>query len=829
MNLIDNLFGWSDMQPTKITQTSNKLENLFHNVNNISKVIAAIDGSGSTTFTTSGNSFDNLNFAQIYSYALNVLHRDILTAIPTPYDLYGWSDDVKKFSKTECDTYLRCIEIGTPFAQQILGLDSGTQPFKLLEFMKNTATVLVTDGDIPHDQVKRIQANIKSINSGPVYLIIVPHIGVHKDMYKKDVEANAMNNINISIPQAFAEKLACVLIWHHRKKTFELIKELTAPWLLPNIVEDDIASVFKVPMPLITQGSYLLRVNDSYKTFSVDDIVNYVRSDNNEPIEHIVDKLVKYNVSNAIIQQGNVIDKEKYNAMCLNLFNKGMNEYMQAYKEETSDTTDILELIKLSVKNNNNKKKLESEYVNKYKNIFNNLMINKTVGEINNIAAAKTLQTKDNVKSFQAMPVSNKLMEISCVLCTGECTICTTTTNVFKVVSIPADFFTYLFTTITEKESRNKKGRITVIKKLNITDFKAHLSTHKPSLYYMNLCHTCANETIQRAKLNDDPEYGITGIIPQNIVDGNVKNRLMLLPLIDPKNINDYCNPNEPRLSFCRQVMRSFISKYTDLDVQGEDTMVALLMFLTFLANNKENANLIFATQMSVLRGGGRDKYAESVARLFKPTVAPISSQVLERIMAVENVVELAELAVLPESRKLLLLCLIERRITPLLHANNYREKSIAELKNLLLNRSPANERRLNLAYDFSEDQLKELVITPETLDISKFSANVAFNVQQRGIHIDQIIACENNLKAILTSEDSDTLAKSLELDPGYFKNIIEKCGISDAQFIKIIPQFISDIIGVKGDSKRVMDIILDHVKGLGKLIIREAEGNVSI
>jgi hypothetical protein len=821
---MNNLFGWSTMQPTKPATTSgNNFENIFKGVNNVSKVIVAVDGSGSTTFTTCGDSYDGMNFAQIYATALNTLHTDILTGMSNTYDIYGWSDEVKKFSQFDTDTYLNCIQIGVPFAQQISTLDGGTQPFKLLTFMNNVATVLVTDGDIPPEQVRRIQGNIKSVNSGPVYLVIVPHIGVYKNMYKQDVEANAMDNINISIPQAFAEKLACVLIWQHKKKTFEIIKELTAPWLASNINFEDLSSIFKVPMPLINSGSYLLRIGDSYKTFNIDEIISYVKDNafgiaggtalTTGSIENIINKLTEYQVSAAIIQQGNPTDKEKYNAMCLSLFNKGMCEHMNKYKEDTTETTDILELIKQSAKNTANKKRYESEYVQKYKDIFNKLMIDKTVGEISNVAAAKTLQTRDNVKSFQSMAVNDKLAEISGVLCNGECTICGTQTNIFKVVNIPSGFFTYVGTAINEREIKAKRGKTRMLKTLDVTAFKSCLSAHKPTLYCMDLCHGCANVSLSKAKRYDDPEYGITNIIPQNVVNGVVRNRLMLLPLIDPKNMNEFCNPNEPRLSFSRQTMRGFISKYTGLDVAGQDTMVALLMFLTSLANSKETATLVYASQVSILRGGSIDRYNDTIGRLLKPSITPISSSVLTQIMAIENVIELAEFNIIPESRKLLLLCLIERKITPLLHAKRYRDKSTAELKTLLTNRSEGADSKLVSAYDFNRDTLKDLLVDSETLDITQYNSNIAFNVQQRGIHLNQMIACENNLKEILSSKDSNTLATNLDLDPEYFKNIITKCNISDTQFIEMIPKFINDIVGANNDNEVIMNTIINYSK----------------
>lgn len=817
---MNNLFGWSNLQFDNVKER--KFDNIFRNVNSVNKIIVAIDGSGSTTFTDTV-SYDEMNFSQIYARALTVLHTSVIRDIVKQRndgkcDFYGWSSEVKKFN-SEYDIYINCIEAGIPFAEQIHSLNTGTEPFKLLPFMDNVATVLVTDGDIRQEQVLKIQANIKSVSSGPVFLVIVPHVSVYKNMYTKDVEANAIDNINITIPQAFAEKLACVLIWHHKKKNFELVKELTAPWLQPSVDENDLTSLFKGNLPLINGNSFLIKINENYRTFNIDELVNYVKDNKVESIENIIEKLKDYKISEAIIQQGSVSDREKFNTMCMALFNKGMNEHMSKFAEETSESTDILELIRLSSKNSAHKRRLENEYVQKYKTIFNNLMINKTVAEVNNIATAKTLQTRDNVKSFQSMAVTDKLSEICQILPIGECSICTEKTHVFKTVNIPASFFTHVSGSINSIQVKRKRNREATIKTLDVTAFKNCLSTHKPDLYYLDLCHGCANEAMKKARRIDDPEYGITNIVPQNIVGGRVINRLMLLPLVDPQYINENCNPNEPRLSFSRQIMRGFISKVTELEVAGQDTMLALLMFLTSLARDKETATLIYASQLSIFRGGAKDRFGESVGRLFKPTAVPISSPVLTQIMAVENVIELAEFNVLPESRKLLLLCLIERKIAPLVNAKQYREKSIAELTNLLTSKSESNTNKLISSYNFTREALEALIIDSSTLDISQFNSNIAFNLQQRGIHIDQMINCENNLKNILASTNADELATNLDIDSDYFKNIINKCNISDVAFIAIIPKFISALVNSSNNNNNndaIMNIIINHVKILG-------------
>lgn len=822
---MNSLFGWSNMIPSTGNNTGRKemkFENLFRDNSNVNKIIIAVDGSGSTSYTTSGNSFDGLNFSQIYAKALNHLHNNILTNISETCEIYGWSDSVRKFSDVDKTVYFECLKNGLPFVTQIPNLDGGTQPSKLLPNMTNVATVLITDGEIPQDQVRQIQTSIKTISSGPVFLIVVPHIDSYKNLYAKDVEATAINNINISIPQAFAEKLATVLIWNHKKSTFELIKELTAPWLLPTVNTENLSTLFGTsqPLPLIRQDSYLIKINDSYKTFSIPDVIDYVKNNTTESIENIVNKLIDYKISDAIIQQGNVLSKESFNAMCMTLFNKGMDEHMKTFKEEeitttstgTDGTPDILDLIKASARNASNRSKLENEYIQKYKTIFNKLMIDKTVGEVNNIAAAKTLQTRNNVKNFQQMNVTDKLAEISSVLPVGDCSICASNTNIFKTVNIPSGFLTYVSTAINSREITRRKKQKATIKILDVTAFKNCLASHKPTLHCLDLCHSCANITMSKAKRYDDPEYGITGIIPQNIVNGVALNRLMLLPLIDPKNINEYCNPNEPKLSFCRQAMRGFISRFTGLDVTGQDTMIALLMFLTCLANDKETAILIYASQLSILMGGARNQFNETVGRLFKPTLTPISSQILTKIMAVENVVELAGFNVLPESRRLLLLCLLERKISPLLHAKRYRDKSLTELTALLTNRSEDNDAKLISSYNFTKEDLEK--ITSDTTDyLTQYNSNISYNVQRRGIHIDQMIKCENNLKKIVESRDVNDLADSLELDQGYLKSIIEKCGITDVEFINIIPNFINDIVSSENNTEAVMNVIIDHIK----------------
>ena len=75
------------------------------------------------------------------------------------------------------------------------------------------------------------------------------------------------------------------------------------------------------------------------------------------------------------------------------------------------------------------------------------------------------------------------------------------------------------------------------------------------------------------------------------------------------------------------------------------------------------------------------------------------------------------------------------------------------------------------------------------------------------------MIKCENNLKKIVESRDVNDLADSLELDQGYLKSIIEKCGITDVEFINIIPNFINDIVSSENNTEAVMNVIIDHIK----------------
>jgi len=823
---MESLLGWSNMKLNKNIKTNN-FDNLFHKVNNVSSIIVAIDSSGSTTFTNS-KSYDGMNFSQIYAYALNYLHTEILPSLKMGYDIYGWSNRVKKFTDDEVCKYISCIEIGAAFAEQIVDLNGGTQPSGLIPFMNNAATILVTDGEIEQSEVQKIQTRIKSVSSGPVFLVIIPHIDSYKKMYEKEVEANAIDSINITIPQAFAEKLGTVIIWNHKKKIYEAIKELTAPWLLQTLDFNDLTSLFSGNIPLIKQNDYLIKINDTFKTFSIENLIDFIIHNKTDSIEEIIEKLISYKISESIIQQGNVLDKQKYNAMCMTLFNKGMNDHMNSYVEESLETTDLLELIKQSAKNNNIKKKLEQEYIQKYKAIFNKLMIDKTVGEVNNIAAAKTLQTRDNVKNFQAMAVNDKLAEISQVLPVADCTICSTNTNIFKTINIPNNFFTYVSTCINSREVKAKKNKTRILKTLDITAFKNCLIAHKPTLHCLDICSNCANIAINRAKRLDDPEYGITNVIPQNIVNGVVQNRLMLLPLIDPAQINEYCNPNIPNLSFCRQIMRGFISKYTGLEVAGQDTMIALLMFLTALAHDKDSATLVYASQLSVLRGGANDRFNETVGRLFKPTLTPISSSILAQIMAVENVIELAEMNVLPASRKLLLFCLIERIISPLLHAMNYRNKSTTELINLLSHKNQENDNKLISSYGFTQNELNELIVNLENFDVSKFNDKIAYNIQKKGIQIDKMIHSENNLKNILASTNLNDLADNLDLDQEYFKNIIAKSDISEAEFINVIPKFITSLVNSKGNDDNIASIIIRFTKNFDNIENISSNTNVS-
>ena len=777
------------------------------------EIALCMDGSGSTLFDQA-KSFDGKGFKQIYSEAMQKLNNEL-----PKHTVVCWSSAAKELVGDELQQYRQAVQNGIPMAEVISNMNGGTDPQYILPLLKNRTSVLVTDGEINEPQIAALRSKISTSGIGSVFLVIVPHIDQYKDMYSdnKNVEISVKDSIKLSIPQAFSERLATVIIWNYRKKSFELIPELTAPWV------DQTKSLMEIlenPVPVMAPGEFLTKSNNQYKSFSLPNLMDWLR--NNNVDESTLEKLVDTGVTASIRQQASAQQRDTWNLCIQNTFNKILGQKMKISFVEipVPENATMIERIKIGSQNERSAKKLETTFRHQLGEVCSKLSIGQTISEMKNVAAAKSKQTVANVAAFSTMKQEDKLAEIASALCVGDCGICGENTNVFKTISIPTKLLLQFSLCQYEKQVQGKKNKTQTLKLLNFEDLKTALESFPPKLYFLDLCTGCANSSLTKAKLPTDPENCVTGLVPQNQVINEfghkvITERLFVCPLIRSELIADNCDPNDPRLSFARQTLRGFISKAIGLEPASQECLTACLMFLSALATNKDNAQLVFPNQKSLLSGGKQNKYGESVGRLFKPTGGKISAQTLNLIAMCENVIEMAEIPVLPESNKLLLLCLIERKVTILMTAQKQRTNIFRKLALVL--------DEIRAKGDSKEKE--KFGINGSMLETIQKSVNNKVYGEENGKLMDTFVATyfqntmgwdlqaiaqnEKYLVQTLNAKCVKEVAEALNTNEDYLQKMIERSKMTSDSFIQLIPAFVNSLANHQGDK---MDVLMKFI-----------------
>lgn len=797
---MESLFGWSNLAsqaPLKVES----IDSLFSQPNQKGKqeIVLCIDTSGSTTFLTT-LTHDKKGFSLVYSEAIRLLSK----SLPN-HKVVCWSTSAKELSGDELTVYNNALANDIPIATVIKGMNEGTEPYTILQFTKNKTVVLVTDGEIGESSMTKIRNMLPNSGIGSVFLVIIPHIDSYKGMYNnsQNIEVSAKDSIRLSIPQAFSQCLASVIIWNYRKKEYEIVDELAAPWINKEL---SLSELLNSPIPQTKVGEFLIKNNDNYMSFSLDKLIEFLKTKNVD--EGTLLRLDELNISLAIRQQASSKQRDDWNMCIQNVFTKILAyKVNKDFKEkDIPDSVSMIDRIKLITQNDKERKKIENIHKHKLGDLCGKLSVGKTVSEIENVAAAKVKQTIANVSAFSTMKTEDKLSEISSVLVVGDCTICGNNCNVFKTISIPTKLLLQMSMCNYEKQVQGKKNKVTTIKFLDLDALKAALENAPPKLHFMNLCSECCNISMTKAKLPSDPENCISNMIPQNINElGVVIERLFVCPLIDGKFITDLSDPNKQEVSFSRQWLRGFISKIMNLDPASQDCLTACLMFLSPLANSKENAQLIFNTQKSLLSGGRQNNYYNTVGRLFKPNTSKLSSQSLSMIAIVENVVEMAEIPVLPESAKLLLLCLLERKVSILLTAQTQRKSVAKKLESVFDNIRKGNysdKEKFGIS-DLQITDIQKSVSNDEYMENYKdqytsFIATYMQNVMNWDLLA--IARHEQSLISVLKAVSIDDISKALYINSDYLNKMIQKANMTAESFMQIIPHYIGALAKKDGD-----------------------------
>lgn len=798
-NSLTSLFGWTkiaEQAPLKIPT----FDHIFKPIKNTNhKIAVCYDGSGSTTFNGT-KSFDNKSFSEIYAEALLILQD----SLPS-HEIICWSTIAKKID-SEKDVFKNAIDNKIPFAQVISDMNAGTEPQHILPLVKTYSTVIITDGEIDQRAITTIQQNMPTSDIGPVFLIIIPHIDSYQNLYKNsESETNAMDHIRLSIPQAFSGRLATVVVWNYKKKIFELIQELTAPWAKNG---SSLNELLNKSLPIIPNGEFLVEKEGKYESFVLENLIDWFL--NNPVDESSINKLIELNIRDSIRQQASQTQKDKWNNCVQQLFNKILsvkvkNEFTE---KKIPENTSITEIIKMTRMNEIERKNIEKKYKDSLGKICEKLLIDKTVGEITNIASARVAQTRMNVNAFQTLNNEDKLDELAPALVSGNCSICEqTNVNIFKTISVPAKLFIYLPMCKNDRIIKGKKGKTQTISSLDIDYLKSVLDDSKPRFHCTDLCVGCAKICLEKARLPDDMEnISISNLVPQNIVTDHsgqrvVTHRLIILPMVEPNSIHNCLDVNEKKISFCRQWLRGFISKITGLEPATQECMKVCLAFLSKMAFDKPSAELVYATMVSLLSGGAQNRFMDLTGRLFHPNTKPLSSDALTIICLTENVVELTERKILPESNKLLLLCLLDRQISPLIIAKNLREKTLGLLfrtlnevikkENAMLvnnfgitNENLAIIQNFNTPSDF-KDSNEEL--------FNKFLGTYLQNIM--GVDFQQITGKERQITDIFGSNNVDDLSKALHLNNEYLTRMIQRSNMSIEDFLNMTPKFLKELI----------------------------------
>lgn len=797
--LVNSLFGnWTDLAK-KAPPKVEAIDSLFsESKQRKQEIVFAVDGSGSTLYEEN-RSYDGKTFQMIYAEAIKNLYN--LLPKNNSNTIVCWSSIAKQLgdANNELIMFNNAIQNDIPIAKVISGMNGGTSPRTILGYTDEKICVLVTDGDIGPQEIQALKMQIPQTKLGPVFLVIVPHIATYRDLYNSETprtEVDPKNNILLTIPNAFSERLATVLVWNYRKKSYEMIQELSAPWI---DTSKNLTELLSSSLPVMNKGEFFTKVNERYLTFSLKDLIVFLKDNCSVTT---INSLINMNVKMAIRQQGTVEQKNEWNLCVTNMYNSLIAQRIAQEFTETAippDTT-MIERLKIISTNDAKKKQISNQVKSELVKLFEQLLIDKVVSEMTNIAASKAVQTNANVNAFKTMAQQDKLTEIAPVLVQDECSICGTNTNIYKTISIPVKLILELKLCSTERTVPGKKNKTKVIKSFDLNAMKRALANHTPHLNCLNLCPSCANSAMTEAKGQGDPEYGVSLLVPQNMNNYNFVNRLLIVPFIRQEKINLGMDPNESRLSFSRQWFRGFISSTIGLDPASVETMNACLCFLSSLANNKENALLVYPNQMSLLRGGRLDKFPETVGRLFTPSVQKISAEILTTIVMVSDTVYMAEMDVLPESNKLLLLCLIERNVSTLLNAKQQREKTVAKLNTVLDEIRTNGNSSDKVNFEISDNIVELIKNSSSNLDFiehneSQFQTLIATYLQNH-MHLDIALLArrENSLGMVLSATNIANVAKGLNLSEDYLQKMITRSGMTNESFMQILAPLVTDL-----------------------------------
>jgi hypothetical protein len=813
---LNNLFGWKnivDKTPAKVA-SKDSCDHLFKTINNQNQQIAVCyDGSGSTLFNNRA-SFDGKIFAEIYTEALFKLQADLPS-----HEIICWSSAANRLDVAETEKFKELIQNKIPFANAIQNMNQGTDPQKILEFVKDKTTIIITDGEIQPKATMEIQSKIQTSGIGSVFLIIVPHIDSYPNLYlNANIETSAMDSIRLSIPQAFSGRLATVIVWNYKKQMYEIIPELTAPWVNKS---ETLKEILNKKLPIGPPGEFMIEQNGHYKSFALDKLIAWLSENNID--ETMIEKLESMGVKAAIRQQGSENQRNDWNRCIETIFHKILSlKVKNDFKEiPVPDGTSMMERIKITSKNEHERRKIETIHRHKLGEICGKLLIDKSLAEMKTVGAAKASQTIANVSAFQKMKQEDKLSEIVPALIVADCGICTTHTQCYKTVSLPTKLIVQFGLCRIEKEIMKKKNKKETLVSLNVEAMKEALSTYPARFHFMNLCSDCANITLKNAKHPTDPEYGISNLIPQNqsvnaagVVSLN--ERLILFPFIAAEHISDTSNPNDPKLSFARQWLRGYLSQVIGLDPAGQECLTACLMFLSSLSNNKENAQVVYPNIVSLLRGGRNDRFAESIGRLFSPSTKKISAEILTIISIVEETIEMAEMPILPESNKLLLLCLLDRKVSILINAKNQKERATHKL-NMILDEVRA---KLN-SKEKEKFGMTELMIS----EIEKSENNQQYMEQNSetynqligtylqntmGLNLQSMVYHEATLMKVLQATDIKDMAHGLNMNENHLMKMIERSKMSTEEFMTMTPNFIKGLVNVSPNNK--MNVMMQFV-----------------
>ena len=290
-----------------------------------------------------------------------------------------------------------------------------------------------------------------------------------------------------------------------------------------------------------------------------------------------------------------------------------------------------------------------------------------------------------------------------------------------------------------------------------------------------------------------------------------VTERLFVCPLIAPEYILDNCDPNRSELSYARQHLRGFVATTIGLNPASQDCLMACLMLLSELSTNKENALIIFPNQKSLLSGGRVNKFPTTVGRLFKPSTDKMSAQTLSMIATVENVIEMAEMKVIPESSKLLLLCLMERKVTILITAQKQKgnvEKKLSIVLNEIRSNGDSKDKEKFGISDMMKESIKkssnnEQYMKENEGQYTTFIATYMQNVMNWNIHA--IANHEKYLMDLLKSSTMQEVAIALQINEEYLVRMLESSKMTAESFMKMIPKFVNDLAENPEDKMSVM------------------------